>query len=265
MGGFFLFCKSDNINYMQIILLLIAAILLLILLRREMARNLTESSFIAIVNHTFRTPLTRIKWMSENLEHEIPRKEQIEISKSLNNAATRLLDIVDTLAGIKDIHNQASYQLKAVSVREIIEEGIQRCGADINNKSISLEVPVLNNLPLLSINTKKISFVVQVVLENAIMYSNIGGKIIINADIKNSYLILSVADEGIGMNWRERHNIFRKFYRSENARKMNTDGMGLGLYISKEIVRRHRGQMSAISKGRGFGSTFYIELPILIS
>lgn len=250
---------------MQTALLVVSAILLIVLLKKERQRNLTEESFISIVNHTFRTPLTRMKWMSETLEQEIPRKEQIEISKSLASSANRLLDIIDTLTGIKDIHNSSSYDLKAISLREILEEAMKKCGSEISNKKLLLEIPSLSQIPLLSVNTKKISFVVQVMLENAIMYSKDGGKIKIDAQVGEGNLILSIEDEGIGMTWREKHNVFKKFYRGERAKKVNTNGMGLGLYMSKEIVKRHGGQIKAVSKGRNRGSMFYIELPIKVS
>jgi signal transduction histidine kinase len=253
LGGFFLVCKNDIVIDMQTALLIISAVFMIILLRREMRRNLTEESFISIVNHTFRTPLTRMKWMSETLEQEIPRKEQIEISKSLAASVSRLLEIIDTLTGIKDINNSSSYDLKAVSIREIIEEAIKKYGAEINARKITLEVSSL------------ISFVVQVILENAIMYSKDGGKISIGAIVKNGQLILGINDEGIGLNWKERNNIFKRFYRSEDAKKMNTDGMGLGLYMAREIVKRHNGKINVTSGGKDKGSTFYIKLPISIA
>lgn len=247
---------------MQTLLLLLLALVLIYFLRRERKRNLTEESFISIVNHTFRTPLTRIKWMSETLEKEIPRKEQVEISKNLANSVGRLLEIIDVLAGIKDIHNSSSYDLRAVSMREILEESIRKYGIPLSEKKITLSMPSLNNLPLLSVDTKKISFAIGVILENAILYSKEGGNIKINSEIKNNELILSVQDNGIGLSWKDKSNIFKRFYRGERAKKMNTDGMGLGLYMAHEIVKRHQGNIYIKSPGKDRGVIFYIKLPI---
>ena len=246
---------------MQTLLLLISAFLLIALLRRERQRNFTEESFISIVNHTFRTPLTRIKWMSETLGQEIPRKEQIEISKDLGNGVGRLLEIIDALAGIKDIHNTSAYDLKAVSLLEILEEAIRKYSVQINEKKIKLSMPVMNDLPLLSIDTKKISFVIQVLLENAILYSKDGDTIVIKAEVKDGELVLAIEDSGLGLSWKDRNNIFKRFYRGERAKKMNTDGMGLGLYMARVIVRRHKGKIYATSRGKNRGTTFFIKLP----
>lgn len=246
---------------MQTALLLLSVFLLIVLLRKERQRNLTEESFISIVNHTFRTPLTRIKWMSETLEQEIPRKEQIDISKDLANSVGRLLEIIDALAGIKDIHNTSAYDLKAISLREILEEAIRKYSVPLNEKHITLSMPTLNNLPLLSVDTKKISFAIQIILENAILYSKEGGNIKIQASMSNEELVLEVADNGIGLSWRDRRNIFDRFYRGERAKKMNTDGMGLGLYMARIIIRRHKGKIYATSGGKDRGTTFFIKLP----
>lgn len=247
---------------MQTALLILLVLVLIYTIKKESKRGFTEESFISIVNHTFRTPLTRIKWMSEKLEQEIPRKEQIEISKDLSNSVGRLLEIIDELAGIKDIHNTSGYNLKAVSLREILEEAVRKSSAQINQKNIKLSLPTMNNIPLLSIDTKKISFAVSVLLENAIFYSKNDSSIKIDSQIKGSKLILKIEDSGIGLSWKDRRNIFDRFYRGERAKKMNTDGMGLGLYIAKEIVKRHKGQIVFHSKGKDKGAIFSIILPI---
>lgn len=246
---------------MQTSLLILVAIVLIYFLIREMKRNLTEESFISIVNHTFRTPLTRIKWMSEKLSGDIPRKEQEDIARDVSNSVNRLLEIIDTLAGIKNINSRASYELKAVSIREILEQAVAKYRAPINEKKIVLSMPSFNDMPLLSVDTKKISFVIDVILENAILYSKENGNVKIEAGIYDNNIIISIKDEGIGLSWKDRRNVFDKFYRGEIAKKINTDGMGLGLYISREIVKRHGGKIYAKSQGRNKGSAFYIKLP----
>ncbi len=246
---------------MQIVITIILLIIVIYLLKREFGRNFTEKSFLSIVNHTFRTPLTRIKWMSDSLEQDLPRKEQLEVAHNLSNSVNRLLEIVDILAGIKDVHNTSSYDLKAVSIREILEEALKKYHTPLTEKKISLRIPSFANLPLLSVDTKKISLVINIILENAILYGKEGGSIVIESEIKNRALILKITDDGLGLSKKDRKNIFKRFYRGERAKKMNTDGMGLGLYIAKEIINRHHGEIYATSKGQDQGTTFYIALP----
>ncbi len=246
---------------MQTVLIVIIVVILLYFLRRELRRNLTEKSFISIVNHTFRTPLTRIKWMSETLTQDISRKEQLDVASSLSNSVNRLLEIIDILTGVKDISSSSSYNLKDVSLREILEEAVQKYRVVLNERKIALLIPAMNSMPLLTVDTKKISFVIHVLIENAISYSKDNGSIKIASEMKNGKLLLSIEDSGIGLSWKDRMNLFKRFYRGERAKKMNTDGMGLGLYVSKEIIRRHNGKIYAVSKGKDQGTIFYISLP----
>ncbi len=224
-------------------------------------KNLTEESFISIVNHTFRTPLTRIKWMSETLAQDIPRREQLEIARDVSNSVNRLLEIIDTLSGIRDINSSASYQLRAVSLREILEQAVAKFGIPLTEKKLTIQMPSLQDMPLLSVDTKKITFVIESILENAILYSNKGGSIKIESELKDGYIKLAITDNGIGLTGKDKRNIFDRFYRGERAKKMNIHGMGLGLYISRVIIKRHGGKIHAKSKGKDKGTVFYIKLP----
>ncbi|ETB63853.1 MAG: Signal transduction histidine kinase [Parcubacteria bacterium RAAC4_OD1_1] len=114
---------------------------------------------------------------------------------------------------------------------------------------------------MLTIDTKKISFVIDTLIENAILYSKEEGKIIIDCVYDNEKIILFVNDNGIGLRPINKFMLFSKFYRGKRAKLMNTDGMGLKLYLSKEIIKRHKGKIYAKSKGKDMGSTFFIEIP----
>lgn len=248
---------------MQTTILFILLIALFIYsIKTHIDSKIIEKSFISIVNHTFRTPLTRIKWMTDNMNPDLPRTEQIEINKNISNTTNHLLEIVDTLAGIQDVNNSSLYFMKTVSLREIIEEGIAKYHNPINEKKIHLQISALNSLPLLSVDTKKISFAIHAVLENAIRYSQTEGTISIGAKVEDSNIVLAIEDSGIGMKWKDKRNVFKRFYRSAAAVKMNTDGMGLSLYVAKNIIDHHYGKINFQSKDPNNGTIFYISLPI---
>lgn len=103
-------------------------------------------------------------------------------------------------------------------------------------------------------------------LSNAIKYTPSGGIIKINSEIKNDFYILSINDNGIGLTKDEMSKIFQKFGKIERYGKgldVISEGSGLGLYISKNIVELHGGNIWVESKGKDKGSTFYFSLPIL--
>ncbi len=102
----------------------------------------------------------------------------------------------------------------------------------------------------------------QMVLENAITYSPTGGSISISAEAKRDTLIISVKDSGIGISKEDMARLFSKFFRSSNASRAHTEGLGIGLYLSHDILKRHGGALWAESEGAGKGSTFFFEIPL---
>lgn len=220
-----------------------------------------EYEFTTVVNHTFRTPITSLTWFAKELEKDPPEMEKRQYLQNMENALAKLLGIVDIFAGIRNVRDMSGYFFEATSLREIVEASIAKYREDINKKNLAFQVPTFKDIPLLTIDLKKIAFAVDTVIENAVMYTPAGGKILVDCISKNRHLTLYVSDTGLGLDWRDRMLIFSRFYRGRKARLANTDGMGLRLYLSREIVRRHRGRLYARSRGRDCGATVIMELP----
>jgi signal transduction histidine kinase len=181
--------------------------------------------------------------------------------QNITNSTEKILNIIDTLVGIKDIKNISSYYFEATSIREIIEKSIEKYKNELNSKNITFKVSSFQNIPLLSVDLKKISFVINSVIENSIKYTNKDGKIFIDCISDENKLTFFLSDNGIGLTIVDKIRIFSKFYRNKRALLMNTDGVGLSLYISRKIIKRHSGEIYAKSKGKNKGSTFFIEIP----
>ena len=112
------------------------------------------------------------------------------------------------------------------------------------------------------IDLKKLSFAVDILIENAVRYTPNNGSVKIDCKVQNNKIVFFVTDNGIGFDIFEKINLFKKFYRSKSAKIAHTDGMGVGLYLAKIIVSRHGGQMYAQSNSANKGATFFIELPL---
>lgn len=249
------------INIWQIIVFIVVVLVFVVFYLKN---RKTEHEFISIVNHTFRTPLTRINWISKELERsDISQNEKLLYIQNIKNATDKLLEIVDLIVGIKDIKNNNGYFLTATSIRSVVEESMEKYREGIRNKNILFEVSSFSDIPLLTLDLKKIKFSIDTLIENAIMYTPKDGKISIDCTLKsNSKLLFYVSDTGMGLNLIDKVNIFSRFYRSRNAELIYPDGMGLRLYISKKIINRHNGKIYAKSKGINKGSIFFIELPL---
>jgi len=223
--------------------------------------NKLEYEFTSIVNHTFRTPLTRIMWFTKELEHEMPQKDKLLYLQNISNSTNKVLEIVDLFMGIKNINNTSTYFFEAISIRDIVEKSIVKYREEINKKNISFQVSTFKDIPLLTLDIKKISFVVDALVENAITYSPKDSKIWIECVANKNNLVLSVSDNGMGLSLVDQLKIFGKFYRSKRAVLMYPDGMGLKLYLSKQIIERHHGSLTATSKGKDKGAKFFMKLP----
>jgi signal transduction histidine kinase len=224
--------------------------------------NIIEFEFTSIVNHTFRTPLTRIVWATKEIKESETNQEKLSYLQNIDNAAQRILNIVDILVGMQDVNNKSGYYFRPISVRQIIEESISKYRSIIEEKKFNFKIGLFNDIPPLTLDLKKMSFVFDALMENTLWYTPSGGNITISALRKKNHIVFYYSDSGIGLTWKDKRRLFSRFFRSVIARKMNTDGMGLSLYLSKIIIQKHGGKIYAKSKGKNKGSTFYIELPI---
>jgi K+-sensing histidine kinase KdpD len=220
-----------------------------------------EDEFTQIVNHVFRTPLTGIAWTTSELEKELTNEEKTNLLQNITNLTDKLVEIVDLFIGIKKVEDQSGYNFKATSIRELVERSLVKYRNQIHKKNISLNVSSFRDVPLLTIDLKKIHFVVDSLIENAVLYTPANGKISIDYMTNQNRLIFYVSDTGIGLSLINKCRIFTKFYRGLRARHIYTDGLGLRLYLSRIIIKRHKGKIYFKSRGKDRGSTFFVELP----
>jgi two-component system sensor histidine kinase VicK len=118
------------------------------------------------------------------------------------------------------------------------------------------------NLPLAYGNTGNIQNVIVNLLENAIKYSPEGGRVLIKLEHVDEDIMVSVADEGMGIPTGDIEKVFEPFHRADSSHEFSIKGTGLGLSISKAIIALHGGKIWAESGGEGKGTTFYFTLPL---
>ncbi len=253
-----------NISTIQIFVLgIITIIVFYKLIKFYLNDRKVESDFISVVNHAFRTPLTRISWITKELEKDdISKNQKLLYLQGIENSTKKILRMIDSIVGIRDVNKKSGYNFKMTSMREIVEGAILKYREKINEKKINFKISTFKDIPLITLDLNKISFVIEEIIENSIFYSPNNGNIEIEPKATNSKITLSIKDNGMGMNSKDKRKIFSKFYRSKKAKLLNTDGIGLSLYLSKQIIKKHQGEITFSSMGEEKGSTFIIELPI---
>lgn len=222
-----------------------------------------QNRFISDASHELRTPLTALKSSLEvNLRD---KKLSIEAAKKIMEES---IDDVNSLERLSDSLLQLSqyeksfayFQMEKVSLKQIIKEAVQKISPLAKNKNIKL----LNKT--LDINLKGNKFALIdlfiILLDNALKYSGDRSTISVNTNKIDHSALISIKDQGIGIDKKDLPHIFDRFYRSDKARsKKETNGYGLGLSIAKKIVEQHKGSIKIESKLKK-GTTVIVRLPI---
>lgn len=226
--------------------------------------NRLKSEFVGIASHQLRTPLSALKWamnilMDDASLDETKRREYMEIIRTSNE---RMIKLVNDLLDVSRIE-QGRIDLKPEKfslvnlAKDIIDE--VRPLAQKNNISLNLEAE--ENLPDAWADSSRIHLVIQNLLENAIKYTGTGGAVRAVLKKQGNYLRGEIMDTGVGIPLDELDRVFQKFFRSDNAKKNQVEGTGLGLFIVKAIVEMSKGKVGFETK-ENEGSAFWFIIPI---
>ncbi len=243
--------------------LIIFLILSIIFWSRERRFEVLKYEFVNIVTHKFRTPLTYVTWSVENLKKNQTPDERNESIRQIEAASSRLTELTDILIDLVKIDEGYAYIFKAQYFREIIESILKQYSEKLREKQIHFNIEIAQGIPLIAVDVKRIEFVIKVLMENALTYTPVGGYISIALELINQRAIrFTIKDSGIGISKNDLSHVFSKFFRSHEATGADTEGMGLGLYISENIIKRHGGKIWAESGGLNKGSLFMFEIPL---
>ncbi|MEW5805665.1 MAG: ATP-binding protein [Patescibacteria group bacterium] len=235
---------------------------------REIQLLKTKSEFITIAAHQLRTPLSGIHWAAESLANEelgpLTEEQKALVSQSLETIE-KLIKMVDDLLDVSKIEEgKFGYQMEKADLVALAQEilGTYKEIAEKYKVKLAFYKPEAA-LPLIKMDKAKIMMVVQNLVDNAIKYNVENGEVKVRVEqLKDKpYVQVSVEDTGIGIPAQDLPRLFTKFFRSENTLKKETEGSGLGLFIVKNIIKRHGGDIwvNSIEKR---GSTFSFVLPI---
>jgi len=236
---------------------------------REVSLERLKKEFIALAAHQLRTPISAAQWgISKILEEKIGplNSKQKSYLEEILQTLQRLVKIIDDLLHTTKIEEgKILEKTQKFSLEAIVDYVLSLLGSEIAKKKINLEVnKPFNPLPPIQMDVEKIKLVVQNLLDNAIKYTRESGRIVISLEERSGKEILfSIKDNGIGIPEKEKERIFTKFFRAENAQKVEPSGSGLGLYVAKNIIEAHGGKIWFESK-EGKGTAFYFTLPIII-
>lgn len=222
-----------------------------------------KTEFISLASHQLRTPLSSLKWYAEILSEEKNlTKDQKEYAKEMVFAVRRMNNLIDSLLHAAQLEcEEIVPRMKQVSINTVITELTKDLKMSAEEKNITIAVHMPKKAISLNTDSALLGVVLQNLFSNAIKYTDPKGKVDVNVKTVSSTVIITVSDNGIGIPKKDLKRIYQRLFRASNAIKIDTDGNGLGLYITQMVIESLGGTI-AVESTEGKGTTFMVTLPI---
>ena len=229
-------------------------------------RNLerVRRDFVANVSHEFRTPLTAIQGFAETLLGGAmsDAENRGRFLGIILQHARRLARLTEDLLTLSKMDaDRLELEIRRFPAAQFVESCIEVTQTRAADRDLRLSTKLPAKLPDVVGDFRRLSAVLQNLLDNATQYTPAGGEITVSAAAKNGEVIFTVSDTGIGIPQAEQSRVFERFYRVDAARSREVGGTGLGLSIAKHLVEAHGGRIWVESEV-GTGSQFHFSVPI---
>ncbi|MCE5340683.1 MAG: ATP-binding protein [Planctomycetaceae bacterium] len=223
-----------------------------------------RKDFVANVSHELKTPITSIKGFAEtllegDLTNQAQTRQFLDVIAKNTQRLDAIIDDLLSLSRLEDGQSKRDLVFKTVYLKTILANAIELSHIKAQQKQITITLNCLDDLKV-NANTLLLEQAVFNLIDNAIKYSEANKTIKVVARESEKELLISVEDNGCGMEHKHLSRIFERFYVVDKSRSRKLGGTGLGLAIIKHIVGLHKGSVNVESLP-GTGSTFTIHLP----
>ncbi len=226
-----------------------------------MSNDSMQDEFIATVSHELRTPLTSIRGFSQTLLNSWDRIDddsKKKFIKIIEDQSNRLIHLVENVLSVSKM-NAGVDVLKKVDINGVIKKIIPIFTEQYKTRTFKPELSP--NLPPSRLDEDKFEQIMTNLIDNAAKYSGDGKIVTISTEPDGNMILIKVKDEGVGIKKEDYEKLFKKFSRLENHLTSTTQGNGLGLYITKQLVEKMNGDISFESE-ENKGTTFFVRVPI---
>jgi signal transduction histidine kinase len=234
-------------------------------LTREKMIDKLKSDFISIAAHQLRTPLSAIKWIIKMvLDGDAGKlnKEQEKILQKGYLSNERIIGLVNDMLNVSRIEEgRFGYIFKEDDFGEALELVIESLENQIKSKKIKFSWIKPKKMSKVYFDKVKLNLALQNLLENSVKYTPEFGKIEIITEFGSEFLKVKIKDNGVGIPEKDQEKLFTKFFRADNVVRMQTEGSGLGLFIAKNVIAKHGGELTFKSR-EGIGTEFIFTIPL---
>lgn len=234
---------------------------------RQRRIDVLKSEFISVVSHQLRTPLSIIKWILKLFidgDMGSVSAEQKDFLGKAYMSNQRMIDLVNDLLNVARIEEgRFGYQFTTFDVALLLKEILDDYKMLRAKNSIELETNLGSaGEVFIHADRERLLLVFNNLIDNAVKFTPRKGKIRVMLFKKETTVIVEISDTGIGISAADQERLFTKFFRAENARQMQTEGTGLGLFIAKNIIEKNKGSIHVDSMvGKGTVVTCVLPLP----
>lgn len=242
-------------------LLIWGTIVMLKTYRKEIALARQQKNFLLSITHEFKSPLASIKlYLQTLLRHDLDKQKEVSFINSAIGDTDRLNNLVENalMANLID-HNGYSFSKEDINISALLRLMIQKFQQIPGHEKINSQI---EEGLYVHADKNALSILISNLIENGRKYSPKESTLDVSVKKSDSKVIMSIADQGVGIPDTEKQNIFTKFYRIGNEETRKSKGTGLGLFIVKYIVEEHGGKIN-VTNNTPKGSVFRIELPLL--
>lgn len=224
-----------------------------------------KTEFVALATHQLRTPSAAIRWNTELLSRKLHQVSPAELEPYLakiNRNTLRMIALIDDFLSVSKLEmGTFATADEEVNVAALFAETLDEYDGKITKKQINVTTNTDPPDVTITSDGRLLNIIVTNLVSNAVKYLQTGGDLTLGYQTRSDRLLITVADNGIGIPRHEQEQLFKRFFRASNARSHETEGTGLGLYIVKQSVEQLGGTIE-VSSAEGAGSTFTVTLPV---
>ena len=223
-----------------------------------------KNDFLATLAHELRNPLAPIQNGLQLLAMMKLGEDAENVRAMMARQVAQIVHLVDDMLDVSRIGcGKMALDKQVCIVKAIVDAAIEESTILISENGLTLEVIDRSNAACVCGDMSRLTQVVCNLLNNSAKYGRTGGKIVLELDIRDSFVLVRVRDDGIGIATERLQDIFKMYSQIEGAHNRRSVGLGIGLALVKTLVELHDGFVNAESEGPNLGSTFTVQLPLV--
>ena len=222
-----------------------------------------RTDFVANISHELKTPIGAIGLLAETLQAEDDPAVAERLAGRIQMESYRVGRTIEDLLELSRIEVDASRVVEPIVISALLEEACDRLAPAAEQAGVTLTGSGAELATRIHGDRRQLVSALTNLIDNAIKYSDPGGRVDVSAEVTEEEVLLAVTDHGIGIPARDLDRVFERFYRVDQARSRHTGGTGLGLAIVRHVAVNHSGTVEVDSR-LGEGSSFRLRLPASI-